>query len=429
MKKLITKIVSILAKIIIRKYKPFIIGITGSVGKTSTKEAIALVLKKDFFLHFSPKNYNNDLGLPLTIIGSWAQGKNIFGWLFVFLKAILKIILPFKFPRTLVLEMAADRPGDIKYLTKLAPCQIGVLTAIAPVHLEKFKNIENIIKEKQIIVTHLLPTGWAVLNGDQENILELRNKISAKIITFGFKEGNDVKALEPFFVQEVNKDGDLKINGLRFKLSCRGNIIPVFLSKIIARHQIYSVLAAISVALSMELNLLETIDSLKTFEPPAGRMRIIKGIRESLIIDDSYNSSPEAVVLALETLAEIYNLFGRKKIIVLGDMLELGLSAEGAHYQIGQKIAEEKLHSLIVVGQLAKKIAEGAIKNGFAEEEVFKFENAISAGKFLKEKINYGDIILVKGSQGSRMEKTIKEIMAEPDRAKELLVRQGKEWE
>ncbi len=119
MLKIIEKILGFLAKKIIKKYKPFIIGITGSFGKTSTKEAIALVLKKKFFLRASPKNYNNEIGLPLTIINAKSQGKSIFGWLKVFLKGILEIIFPIKFPKILVLEMAADKPGDIKYLNKI----------------------------------------------------------------------------------------------------------------------------------------------------------------------------------------------------------------------------------------------------------------------------------------------------------------------
>ena len=478
MKKAIEKILGILAKIIVRKYKPFIIGITCSMGKTSTKEAIALVLKKNFFLRTSSKNYNNELGLPLTIINSYAQGKNLFGWLSVFIKGMLEIVLPLKFPKTLVLEMAADKPGDIKYLTDIAPCQIGVITSIAPVHLEKFKTIENILEEKQIIVSRLPLSGWAILNGDDERLFEIKNKIRAKILTFGFsacgplrqslseasgsavrlssstvlrassepqpnsslpkgspskssggKEGNNIRALEISLAQEIAEKGELKLKGLRFKLSYSGKIIPVFLPHIIARHQIYSVLAALSVGAAMGLNLLEAIETLKEFKPLPGRMKLLNGIRESLIIDDSYNASPEAVGSALETLTEISNLPGRKKIVVLGDMLELGIDAEELHRKIGKKIAENNFDSLVVVGNLAKKIAEEAIKNGFPEEGVFGFNDSSSAGKFLRDKIIYGDVILIKGSQGMRMEKAVKEIMTEPDKAKELLVRQGKEWE
>lgn len=428
MKKFIEKILGLLAKIIIRKYKPFIIGITGSVGKTSTKEAIALVLKKKFFVRASPKNYNNEIGLPLTIINAESQGKSIFGWLKVFLKGLFEIIFPIKFPKILILEMAADKPGDIRYLTKIAPCQIGVITAIAPVHLEAFKSLENILKEKEIIVTHLPRQGWAILNGDDEKILEIKDKIRAKVFTYGLTRKVDLKGLEINLDQEITERGEIKIYGLKFKINYRGNIIPVFLPKIIARHQVYSVLAAISVGLVMGINLLEIVESLKEFEPLAGRMKLINGIKKSLIIDDSYNSSPEAVEAALETLKEILTLPGRRKIVVLGEMLELGQFAEEAHFKIGKKITEYNFDLLITVGNLAKKIAEGAKENGFHQDLIFEFENSEEAGKFLKEKIIYGDIILVKGSQKVRMEKVIKKIMAEPEKAEKLLVRQEKGW-
>lgn len=427
--KVVEKILGFLAKIIVKKYRPFIIGITGSVGKTSTKEAIALVLKKKFFLRASPKNYNNEIGVPLTIINEKSAGKSLFGWLKIFLKAISLIILPLKFPKILVLEMAADKPNDIKYLTKIAPCQIGIVTAIVPVHLEKFGNLENILKEKQIMVTHLLPDGLAILNADDEKLMGIRNKIKGKIVTFGFSEKADIRAIEAKIDQEITSKGELKIKGLIFKVQVGGSIVPFFLPKILAKHQIYSVLAAIAVGLFYELNLLEISETLKDFQTPPGRMKLISGIKGSLIIDDSYNSSPEAVLAALQTLNEILTLPGRRKIVVLGEMLELGLKAEEIHFEIGKKITNFNFDLLITVGNLAHKIAEGARKNGFREEMIFEFESIDETVKFLKEKIIYGDLILIKGSQGARLEKVVKEIMAEPEKAKELLVRQEKEWE
>lgn len=429
MRKVIERILRFLARVIIKKYKPFIIGITGSVGKTSAKEAIALVLKKKFFIRASPKNYNNELGLPLTIINSRAQGKNFLGWLRVFLKGLLEIILPLKFPKILVLEMAADKPGDIAYLTKIAPCQIGVITAIASVHLEKFKTIENILKEKEIIVTHLPTDGWAILNADDKRLMEIKNKIKAKILTFGFSEKADLKAIEVKLDQEITEKGELKINGLIFKVNYQGNIVPFSLPKILARHQIYSALVGISLGLRQGLNLVEISEILKDFEALPGRMRLMPGIKGSLIIDDTYNSSPSAVLAALETLNEILTLPGRRKIVVLGDMLELGPISEKSHFEIGKKIAGYNFGMLISLGNLAKKISEGARQNGMKEESIFEFNKREEVIEFLKEKIIYGDLILLKGSQGMRMEKIVKEIMAEPEKAKELLVRQGREWE
>lgn len=429
MRKIIEKILAILARAIIKKYKPFIIGITGSVGKTSAKEAIALVLKKKFFIRASPKNYNNEIGVPLTIINEKATGKSFFGWLKVFLKGFLLIIFPVKYPKILVLEMAADKPGDIKYLTKIAPCQIGIITAIASVHLEKFGSLENILKEKQIIVTHLSPQGLAILNTDDKMLSNFKNKIQAKTITFGFSERAEIRVLEAKIDQEINEKGELKIYGLRFKISYQGNVMPFFLPKVLAKHQLYSVLVAISVGLAQGINLLEISEILKEFVPPAGRMKLLSGLKESLIIDDTYNASPEAVIAAFETLSEIFTLPGRRKIVVLGDMLELGLYTKEGHFLVGQKFAEFGFDLLITVGRLAKYIIEKARQEGIREEIIFEFEKIEEATAFLKEKIIYGDLILIKGSQNMRLEKIVKEIMAEPEKAKELLVRQEKRWE
>ncbi|MCX7779072.1 MAG: UDP-N-acetylmuramoyl-tripeptide--D-alanyl-D-alanine ligase [Patescibacteria group bacterium] len=428
MKKVIERILGFLAKAIIRKYKPFIIGLTGSFGKTSTKEAIALVLKKKFFLRASPKNYNNEIGLPLTIINALAPGKSLFGWLRIFLKGIFQIVFPVKFPKVLVLEMAADKPGDIRYLTKIAPCQIGLITAIGPVHLEKFKSLENIFNEKKIILTHLSSHDLAIFNADDQYLSRLKNQLKAKTLTFGFSSQADLRALEAKIDQEITEKGELKIYGLKFKVAYQGNVVPICLPKILAKHQIYSVLAALSVGLVKGLNLIEMAEILKEFEAPPGRMKLINGLKESYIIDDSYNSSPRAVLAALETLNEILTIPGRRKILVLGEMLELGSIAQQSHYEIGQKIADFNFDLLITVGQLAQKIAQGARENGFRDEMIFEFQKSEEAAQFLKEKINYGDLILIKGSQGVRMEKIVKEIMAEPERAKELLVRQDKRW-
>jgi UDP-N-acetylmuramoyl-tripeptide--D-alanyl-D-alanine ligase len=426
MKRTVEKTLGFLARIIIKKYHPFIVGITGSVGKTSTKDAIAQVFKNKFFVRASQKNYNNELGVPLTIINARAQGKNIFGWLKVIIKGFGLILLPLKFPKILILEMAADKPGDIEYLTSLAPCQIGVLTAISPVHLEKFKNIENVLKEKQIIVTYLAIDGWAIINGDNEQILTIKNKIKTKIFTFGFGENNDLRALEVSLAQKQDEKGEMIIDGLRFKLNYQGKIIPVFLHKIIARHQIYSVLAAIGVGLAMGLNILEIVEDLKDFDSPTGRMKIIKGIKNSIIIDDSYNASPEAAKLALDTLSQVS---GKRKIFIFGEMLELGESSEEAHREIGRLAVDKGIDLLVTVGELSEKTADSAKRKAMNEEKIFSFKKSEEAGKFLKDKINQGDIILVKGSQGSRMEKVTKAIMAEPKKAKQLLVRQGREWE
>ncbi|MGC9048794.1 MAG: UDP-N-acetylmuramoyl-tripeptide--D-alanyl-D-alanine ligase [Patescibacteria group bacterium] len=428
-KKIVQKILRHLAVKVIRKYKPFIIGITGSVGKSSTKEAIYVVLKDKFRVRRSLKNYNNELGLPLTILGRMSPGKSLAGWLRVFWMAIGSIwFLEKTYPKILVLEMAADHPGDIKYLTKIAPCQVGVVTAIGPSHLEFFKNIENVIKEKQIIVSHLPSRGWAILNADDPRVLAMKEKAEAKILTFGLSEKADVRAVEIEVEQDLSFTDYPKINGLRFKMKYSGSVVPVFLPKILNRSAIYSVLAAAAVGLIFDLNLIEISETLKDFELPPGRMKPIIGFKNTLIIDDTYNSSPKATVAALETLEEIKVFSGAKKWVVLGDMLELGDSSENEHRKIGEIIAEKGFDYLLTFGQEVKYIAEGAKDSGMNEEKIKIFDNQQNLSQFLKNNLSSGDVILVKGSQGMRMENIVKEIMAEPQKARQLLVRQTEEW-
>lgn len=423
MKKIIQWVLKILATKKIKKYKPFIIGITGSLGKSSTKEAIYTILKNHFEVRRSLKNYNNEIGLPLTILDEISPGKSLIGWFKLFFRAILKAKL---LPKILILEMAADHLNDIKYLTKIAPCKIGIITRIAPVHLEFFKSLENIQKEKKIIITHLMPSDWAVLNADDKNVLNLKEEARARTLTYGLSEEADLRAMEINLNQEI-ANGLLKINGLNLKIKYIGSIVPLFLPKILAKSQVYAVLPAIACGIILGLNLVEIAEELQNYSGLEGRMRPTLGLNQTLIIDDSYNSSPDAVKEAFETFKELKIVEGAKKWAVLGDMLELGEKSLKFHRQVGQWVAKEGF-DLVTVGKLAKDIAQSAKEQGLEEEKINSFLNSEEAGDFLKKQIQKGDLILVKGSQGVRMEKVVKKIMAEPEKAKDLLVRQGSEW-
>ncbi len=426
--KFLQKILAYLAKITVRRYKPLIIGITGSVGKSSTREAIALVLKDKFKIRQSAKNYNNEIGVPLTILGLPSPEGSVIGWFGVIFLALIKIIFKAKsYPDILILEMAADRPGDIEYLTKIVSCKIGVLTAVNVAHIEFFKNIENILKEKQTLITSLPFDGWAVLNYDDERTKSLYKKTAAKVITFGFSEGADLRAIGLEIDQELSENG-LEINGLRFKMSYQGNVVPVFLPKTIGFSQVYSALSALAVAIALGQNLIDTIFYLNNYKPLSGRMSLIRGIKNSLIIDDTYNSSPEAVKSALDTIEKIKINQHNNKWLVLGDMLELGEISQKAHYEIGKKVAQSNSNFLIVVGSESQNIAKGARDGGFNSENILSFSNILGVEEFLNNRIKSGDLILVKGSQGMRMERIVKDLMESPRLAKKYLVRQNRRW-
>jgi len=412
---------------IIRKYQPEVVGITGSVGKTSAKEMTTRILSSKFVVRGSLGNYNNEIGVPLTIIGKENPGKSLFGWCSVFLHASsLLLRRDPNYPEILVLEMGADHPGDINYLTGIATPSMGVVTAIAPAHMEFFKTIKKLIREKQKIVGCLDKSGVAVLNRDDENVYGMRTKTDAEVITYGFHEHAHVRATD---VQVRFSPQTGWPEGLIFKVDYKGSVVPIFLKGVIGDHFVYSVLVGTSIGLMLGMHLVEISQALQTVEMMPGRMRILPGIKETLIIDDTYNASPKATMKALDALLSCCNQKHRgRRIAVLGDMLELGAQTQREHRQIGLCIAEKRIDYFVTVGESMKAAALAAKKGGMSEESVVSFSNSIDAGRFLQDFMKQGDTVLVKGSQGVRMERIVKEIMAEPLHAKTLLVRQGQKW-
>jgi len=423
MKKIIQFKLKILAKLILKKYKPEIIGITGSVGKTSAKEAIYTVLSSKFKVRRNIKNYNNEIGLPLTIIGEESPGKFLLGWLYVFWKAFLLIIFKNKnYPKILILEMGIDRPGDMKYFNSFLKCYIGVITLIGPVHLEYFGAIENIQKEKGGLIKNLKESGWAILNFDDERIKEISDMTKAKIMTYGFKEKADLRAQELFFSFEKEKDIS-SLRGINFKLNFKGSFVPVLLPNIIGYSAIYAALAGAAVGIIYEMNLVEISEALKKFNSIKGRMNLIAGIKNTMLVDDTYNASPQSCILGLEVIEKIPLNKENKKITVFGDMFELGSYSEEGHREVGRIAKKTSIDKLIVVGERSRDIAKGAKEAGMNEDNVFHFEETREAGKFIQEMIKEGDLIYIKGSRGMRMENVVEELMAEPMRADELLIR------
>lgn len=427
MKKFLQLILKILARRIIKKYKPRIIGITGSIGKTSAKEAIFWVLKTRLAVRTSYKNYNNEIGLPLTIIGRESPGRSLWGWVNLFLRALsLCLFKDANYPRILVLEMGIDRPGDMDYLTSIARPDIGLVTSVSYSHLEYFGSVVNIKKEKQVLIEKLDPRGTAIVNFDNEYSRDMAAISTAKVLTYGLKPGANLQAQD--VVYNFTKEG-YDLSGASFKLNYNGSIVPVTMKNAMSETAIYSALAAAAVALQFEFNLVDIARALSDFTLPKGRMNLLAGIKHSFIIDDTYNSSPEACLSALEILSKVRTDETADKYAVLGDMLEIGAYTEEGHRLVGKKAASSGIKYLIAVGERARDFIRGAKEAEFEDDFIFYFDRPEEAGKFLQNRIKAGDVLLVKGSQGARMEKVVKELMAEPERAAELIVRQGKAWE
>jgi UDP-N-acetylmuramoyl-tripeptide--D-alanyl-D-alanine ligase len=426
MRRLLSLKLQFLARLILKKYQPLIIGITGSVGKTSTREAVFAVLKDKRRVRLSYKNYNNEIGMPLTILGAKSPGRNLFGWLGVFLSALKTILIKDKlYPEILILELGVDRPGDMANLLKIVKPKIGIVTAVSHSHLEYFDSIANIKKEKQVLIDNLDSGGLAILNYDNKLTREMAVGSRAKVISYGLEAGADLQAQD----LKYNLDkGSYELSGINFKLNYRGSIVPVFMKNVISPSAVYAALAAAATGIYFDLNLVEIAQSLSDFVLPPGRMNVLAGIKHSFIIDDTYNSAPESCLSALDVLGRIKIEANSKKYAVLGDMLEIGDYSEEGHYAIGKRAAEAGVDCLIAVGSRSNDILRGALEAGLEDTHIFAFSAATEVGKFLEERIKAGDIILIKGSQGIRLEKVVKAIMTEVDKAAELLVRQGSEW-
>ena len=426
MKKLIQLKLKIAAKIILAKYKPKVIGITGSIGKTSAKEAVYAVLKDKFNVKRSVKNYNNEIGLPLTVIGVDSPGRSLIGWILVFLKASKLIFFKDKnYPKVLILEMGVDHPGDMDYLLKIVKPDIGIITFVGSVHLEYFASKEKLRQEKTKLIKNIKKFGYAIINYDNEDSRKSINESRAKVITYGLDEKANLRAREIRFSFEKISENFLQ--GINFKIIYDGAATPVLLPNILGVNAVYAALAGVSAGIALGMNMVEISQSLRNFVSPKGRTSIIKGIKNTIIIDDTYKSEPQSAIAALEILKRIPAK--NRKIAVLGDMLELGKYSEKGHREVGKYLFKARIDKLILVGERSRDIGRGAVAAGMLKDNIFHFPKSDDAKIFVQDRLREGDLILIKGSQGVRMEKIVKEIMAEPLRAEELLVRQGDEWQ
>ncbi|NCN53176.1 UDP-N-acetylmuramoyl-tripeptide--D-alanyl-D-alanine ligase [Candidatus Wolfebacteria bacterium] len=387
----------------IKKYQPGVIAVTGTVGKTSTKEAIYTVLKKHRNVRASSGNFNNEFGIPLTILGDYIEIKGDYFWYKVALVSILKLIFPFKYPELLVLEYAADKPGDIKYLLDIAKPQISVVTAIGdiPVHVEAYSGREAVIREKSKVIETLPATGFAILNHDEVTVYNMKERTRAHIMSFGFN--SDSQMLISNF--EIRKEDDRPI-GIAFKLSYAGSFVPVRLNGAFGKSQAYAAAAAAAVGSVFGINLVKIADALKDYEVVDGRGRIIPGVKQTLVMDDTYNASPLSMEAAIDTARSIE---APRKIAVLGDMLELGEFSTEAHELIGRMVPKV-FNILVTVGLRSKFIASAANEKGMAKKNIFSFDTAEGAQKEVQKLMKKGDLVLLKASHAIGLEKIVNEI-------------------
>lgn len=423
-RQIILSILTLEAKLVLAKYKPEVIAITGNVGKTSTKDVIFEVVKSLNSARKSQKSYNSEIGIPLAILGRDTAWGSLIGWIANVVVGLRLVVFGSNYPKTLVLEAGADRPGDIEKIVKLLNPHIAVVTAVGevPVHIEFFAGPAELAREKAKILEGLQSTDFAILNFDDLAVLKMRRETKSRVLTFGFGEGANVRATDYKIMYEHVGDSN-RPQGITFKVNYNGSVVPIRIFETFGKPQVYAALAAVAVGVVKEINLVKISEALSGYRAPAGRMRMIPGIKQSWILDDSYNASPAATHAALDLLREFP---ATRKVAVLGDMLELGGYTELAHRAVGRQLLGVDV--LITVGFRAKFIVDEVRKYGQAGGGVLEFLNSEDAAETLKKIIEPGDLVLIKGSQAMRMEKVVEAVMAHPDKAVEMLVRQEKEW-
>ncbi len=410
------------ARLVLWRHKPRIIAVTGSVGKTTTKDAIYAALAGSHHIRKSAKSFNSDFGVPLTILGLETGWSDPWKW-FVNMVQGVAVIFSTTYPAWLVLEVGADRPGDIRKIARWLRPDVSVITGVPdiPVHVEYFNSPGEVLKEKRALADHLKPGGTLILNGDEARMRMLQSSFRGTSLTYGFDAQNSYAA----YAEEIVYENNVPV-GMSCKVARKGASLELSVSGALGRPRIYAALAALSVAETIGADTEGAIRGVAAWEPPPGRLRILKGIQGSIIIDDTYNSSPTAVIAALDTLKLVS---AKRRFAVLGDMLELGRYSSDAHKSVGEHVAKTA-SMLRTVGFRARAIAESAQDAGMKETKIMQYEmhEAERAGQELKKELKAGDVVLVKGSQSMRMEKTVLEIMEEPLRAEELLVRMDPEW-
>jgi len=358
----------------------------------------------------------------LSVLGLPNAWNNPFYWLKNLIDGLVLALFPGNYPEVLVLEMGVDRPGDMKRLTQWVKPDVVVLTRLpdVPVHVEYFSSPEAVIAEKMQLVDALKSDGVFVYNRDDEKVAAIAENVRQQSIGYSRYSTSHFQAKSDDIIYKKN----LPV-GMDFNVEHIKQTKEFILTGAIGVQHTYNFTAAAAVAALFEIPLEDCAETLNSYVPPPGRMRLIPGIKNTTIIDDTYNSSPVAAEQALSTLFEIKN--ANRKIAVLGDMLELGQYSVSSHQRVGIQAAEG-VDLLITVGVRARGFAEGAQNAGLSEKKIIQFEDAILAGKELQNLLEPGDVILIKGSQGMRCEKIVEEIMAEPDEAPNLLVRQSTVW-
>lgn len=407
---------SLLARAVVHRYQPRIVMVTGSVGKTSTKDAVATALEARYYVKKSDKSFNSEFGVPFTIFGVENPWHNLFAWFSVLKSALALLVLPNHYPNMLVLEVGADKPGDLTRILKIVTPDMVVVTRLPeiPVHIEAYASPEA-VREEEFSPAYALPAAAPlVIPADGAYARGNAMRTPARIVSYGTSEEAKVRVSNISFYEHEGK-----VAGMQATAHIDGSSNNIVVKGSVGVTQIPPVAAALAAAQAFDVPLHEALAALERYEPPPGRGRLLAGKNGSIIIDDSYNSSPAATEEALATLKIFPH--AKRRIAVLGDMLELGRYSVMEHERIAPLVGESA-DVVVTVGIRARRFAAARGK-----ADVLQFDDSRAAAIALSSFIREGDVVLVKGSQSIRMERIVEVLLADPADASKL-VRQEKKW-
>lgn len=355
-------------------FKIPVVGITGSVGKTSTKDMVAVVLEQKFKVLKTQGNFNNEIGLPLTIFNIEPSHQ------------------------AAVLEMGMSNFGEIRSLTGISRPSTAIITNIGMSHIENLGSRENILKAKLEILEGLSRDGLVILNGDDPLLAPVGKKLEFRKVSYAIEREADYRAYD------IISKGE---NGTYFKVKIREIEYNVYIP-VPGRHNVYNALAAIATGIEQEIPVERIIEGISNFSPGKMRLNIIshKGIR---IINDAYNASPNSMEAAINVLKDVAG--EKRTVAVLGDMLEMGAWAPEAHKEVGRYALSKGVDCILTVGTNGRFIAQGAVEKGAAEGSVYSFDSNSELNGFICDFLKEEDVLLVKGSRGMKMEEIVEYII------------------
>lgn len=410
------------AKTLIKKYKPIVVCITGSVGKTSVKNAIASTLSETFVVRKTPKNINNDFGVAISVIGGFEFKEGFLALLKIFFYGLRQLCIANRFPEVLVIEVGAGKIGEIERVSKWLKPDILVITNLPdkPSHLGIFGSKEKIIREKKFLVDVMDSDGLMFLDDSEKNMDYFTKNFSGRVIKY---DSRDFIDKSDYKITYTKNKGYIIPSGIKFKIDIYGGKNYLEFKDFIGKQNIKAILISKLIAEKLDCKKDDILKGLSMYTPEPGRLKILKGKLDTItIIDDSFNASPIAVENSLYSLVSLESSLEQRKVAVLGDMLNLGDESEEIHKNTATGDVA-KADILITVGDKSR------IWQNFNNDKLRlnkHFKNSINAAKYLESIWKEGDIILFKGGHLIRLEKAIKYLS---NCSGENLVRQEGYWQ